>query len=129
MSSYRISLCEGHNVCHLVILTLYDLVFHFVTNISLLNICSLSCWDKNPASRPSMDEVVHIMSQLFPFFSGHEEPVRYPSEVSAPVSEGEMSFSLLNQCRSSIDLIEWSGKNMTHWVLIYFTRKKCVEMC
>ncbi|XP_023703195.1 mitogen-activated protein kinase kinase kinase 7 isoform X2 [Cryptotermes secundus] len=46
-----------------------------------------SCWDKNPASRPSMDEVVHIMSQLLPFFSGYEEPVQYPSEVSAPVSE------------------------------------------
>jgi hypothetical protein len=127
MSSYRISLCDIHNICLLVILTLYDLVFYFVTSINLSNICSLSCWDKNPASRPSMDEVVHIMSQLFPFFSGHEEPVQYPSEVSAPISEGEMSFSLLNRCGSSIDLIEWSGKNMTHRVLVYFTRKKHVN--
>jgi hypothetical protein len=40
-----------------------------------------------------MDNVVHIMSQLFPFFSGHDEPVKYPSEVSAPIPEGEMSVS------------------------------------
>ncbi|XP_021932763.1 mitogen-activated protein kinase kinase kinase 7 isoform X2 [Zootermopsis nevadensis] len=46
-----------------------------------------SCWDKSPASRPSMEEVVRIMSQLFPFFRGHDEPVQYPSEVSAPSSE------------------------------------------
>jgi hypothetical protein len=56
----------------------------------LLNMCPPSCWDKNPANRPSMEEVVRIMSQLFPFFRGHDEPVQYPSEVSAPSSEGEM---------------------------------------
>lgn len=39
-----------------------------------------------------MEEVVHIVSQLFPFFSGYDEPVQYPSEVSAPLSEGEMFF-------------------------------------
>ena len=27
-----------------------------------------------------MDDVVHIMSQLLPFFTGHDEPVKYPSE-------------------------------------------------
>jgi hypothetical protein len=60
--------------------------------MNLLNVCSFSCWDKNPANRPSMEEVVHIVSQLFPFFSGYDEPVQYPSEVSAPLSEGEMFF-------------------------------------
>jgi hypothetical protein len=52
-----------------------------------------------------MDEVVHIMSQLFPFFSGHEEPVQYPSEVSAPISEGEMSFSLWNTIVISAEVV------------------------
>ncbi|XP_046991443.1 mitogen-activated protein kinase kinase kinase 7-like [Schistocerca americana] len=37
------------------------------------------CWDKNPANRPSMDEVVHIMNALFPFFTGYDEPVQYSS--------------------------------------------------
>jgi hypothetical protein len=27
-----------------------------------------------------MDDVVNIMSQLLPFFTGHDEPVQYPSE-------------------------------------------------
>jgi hypothetical protein len=94
MSSYRICVFEGHNICLSVILTVYGIVFHFVADMYLLNIHCLSCWDKNPASRPSMDEVVHIMSQLLPFFSGHEEPVQYPSEVPAPISEGEISFLL-----------------------------------
>lgn len=40
-----------------------------------------SCWDKDPANRPSMDDVVHIMNQLLPFFTGHDEPVKYPSEA------------------------------------------------
>jgi len=40
-----------------------------------------SCWDKDPVNRPSMDDVVHIMSQLLPFFTGHDEPVKYPSEA------------------------------------------------
>jgi hypothetical protein len=75
-------------------LALYSFDFHFVTNKNLLNICCLSCWGKDPASRPSMDKVVDVMSQLFPFFSGYDEPVKYPSEVSAPISEGEMPFSL-----------------------------------
>nr|CAD7585881.1 unnamed protein product [Timema genevievae] len=42
-----------------------------------------SCWNKNPACRPSMDEVVHIMSSLLPLFSGHEDPVQYSSNDSA----------------------------------------------
>nr|CAD7454527.1 unnamed protein product [Timema tahoe] len=42
-----------------------------------------SCWNKNPACRPSMDEVVHIMSSLLPLFSGHEDPVQYSSSDSA----------------------------------------------
>ncbi|KAJ8675413.1 hypothetical protein QAD02_011199 [Eretmocerus hayati] len=35
------------------------------------------CWDKDPEKRPSMDEVVKIMSQLLEFFSGHSEPIEY----------------------------------------------------
>ncbi|KAL4233613.1 Mitogen-activated protein kinase kinase kinase 7 [Mactra antiquata] len=36
-------------------------------------------WSKNPTERPSMAEVVRIMSHLFQFFSGAEEPLVYPA--------------------------------------------------
>ncbi|XP_060572667.1 mitogen-activated protein kinase kinase kinase 7-like isoform X2 [Ruditapes philippinarum] len=36
-------------------------------------------WSSNPAERPSMAEVVRIMSHLFQFFSGADEPLVYPA--------------------------------------------------
>ncbi|XP_046405324.1 mitogen-activated protein kinase kinase kinase 7-like isoform X2 [Ischnura elegans] len=48
------------------------------------------CWHKVPANRPSMEDVVHIMSQLFPFFSGHDEPVQYiESSEGSPMGEDD----------------------------------------
>lgn len=35
------------------------------------------CWQKAPEERPSMDEVVRIMTELSEFFSRHLEPVEY----------------------------------------------------
>ncbi|KYN15076.1 Mitogen-activated protein kinase kinase kinase 7 [Trachymyrmex cornetzi] len=35
------------------------------------------CWQKAPEERPSMDEVVRIMTELSEFFSPHLEPVEY----------------------------------------------------
>jgi len=35
------------------------------------------CWQKAPEERPSMDEVVRIMTKLSEFFSHHLEPVEY----------------------------------------------------
>lgn len=35
------------------------------------------CWQKTPEERPSMDEVVRIMTELSEFFSRHLEPVEY----------------------------------------------------
>ncbi|XP_066594510.1 mitogen-activated protein kinase kinase kinase 7 isoform X2 [Prorops nasuta] len=37
----------------------------------------IRCWHKIPEERPSMDEVVRIMTELSEFFSGHMEPVEY----------------------------------------------------
>ncbi|XP_071454325.1 mitogen-activated protein kinase kinase kinase 7-like isoform X2 [Hetaerina americana] len=49
-----------------------------------------SCWDKNPANRPSMGEVVNIMSELFPFFGGHDEPIQYvDSSEGSPMGEDD----------------------------------------
>lgn len=35
------------------------------------------CWHISPEERPSMDEVVEIMTTLSQFFDGHLEPVEY----------------------------------------------------
>ncbi|XP_069699791.1 mitogen-activated protein kinase kinase kinase 7-like isoform X2 [Periplaneta americana] len=50
-----------------------------------------SCWDKNPANRPPMEEVVRIMSLLFPFFSGYDEPVQYPPMAQNPLVDSPCS--------------------------------------
>lgn len=36
-----------------------------------------SCWDPKPANRPSMAEVVEIMTELCEFFIGADEPLNY----------------------------------------------------
>ncbi|XP_003705183.1 mitogen-activated protein kinase kinase kinase 7 isoform X1 [Megachile rotundata] len=50
------------------------------------------CWHKFPAERPSMDEVVEIMTILSQFFSSHLEPVEYsPNAESEEVNENHNS--------------------------------------
>lgn len=39
----------------------------------------VSCWNKVPEFRPSMDEIVEIMTQLLKFFTGHTNPLEYSS--------------------------------------------------
>lgn len=39
------------------------------------------CWHKSPEERPSMDEVVEIMTTLSQFFSGQLEPVEYSQSL------------------------------------------------
>lgn len=39
------------------------------------------CWKKEPSERPSMEEVVNIMTHLFVFFKGAEKPIKYPPEI------------------------------------------------
>ncbi|PSN51419.1 Mitogen-activated protein kinase kinase kinase 7 [Blattella germanica] len=59
------------------------------------------CWDKDPANRPSMDEVVQIMSVIFPFFDGHDEPVQYSiddgSVGSSPGEENNLEIFLITE--------------------------------
>ncbi|XP_006623965.1 mitogen-activated protein kinase kinase kinase 7-like isoform X2 [Apis dorsata] len=40
------------------------------------------CWHKSPEERPSMDEVVEIMTTLSQFFNEHLEPVEYSRNVT-----------------------------------------------
>jgi hypothetical protein len=47
-----------------------------------------------------MDEVVNVMSLIFPFFSGHDEPVQYSSEDGSTCSSaGQQLFSYLDNIK------------------------------
>ncbi|XP_052391048.1 mitogen-activated protein kinase kinase kinase 7 isoform X1 [Carassius gibelio] len=40
------------------------------------------CWSKDPSQRPSMEEIVKIMSHLMRYFPGSDEPLQYPYQYS-----------------------------------------------
>lgn len=48
------------------------------------------CWSKVPNERPSMNQVVAAMEKLLPFFSGANEPLRFPCDEN---DEDEIYFS------------------------------------
>uniref|UniRef100_A0A9J7XFP3 Mitogen-activated protein kinase kinase kinase 7 n=1 Tax=Cyprinus carpio carpio TaxID=630221 RepID=A0A9J7XFP3_CYPCA len=51
------------------------------------------CWSKDPSQRPSMEEIVKIMSHLMRFFPGSEEPLQYPYQYS---DEGQSNSATLS---------------------------------
>uniref|UniRef100_A0A4W3JW41 Mitogen-activated protein kinase kinase kinase 7 n=1 Tax=Callorhinchus milii TaxID=7868 RepID=A0A4W3JW41_CALMI len=53
------------------------------------------CWSKDPAQRPSMEEIVRIMMHLMKYFPGAEEPLQYPCHYS-DVSQSNSATILLN---------------------------------
>uniref|UniRef100_A0A803VSM5 Mitogen-activated protein kinase kinase kinase 7 n=1 Tax=Ficedula albicollis TaxID=59894 RepID=A0A803VSM5_FICAL len=40
------------------------------------------CWSKDPSQRPSMEEIVKIMTHLMQYFPGADEPLQYPCQYS-----------------------------------------------
>ncbi|KAM9420481.1 mitogen-activated protein kinase kinase kinase 7-like isoform 1-T1 [Salvelinus alpinus] len=46
------------------------------------------CWSKDPSQRPSMEEIVKIMTHLMRCFPGSDEPLQYPYQSS---DEGQSS--------------------------------------
>uniref|UniRef100_A0A7N9AXL7 Mitogen-activated protein kinase kinase kinase 7 n=1 Tax=Mastacembelus armatus TaxID=205130 RepID=A0A7N9AXL7_9TELE len=40
------------------------------------------CWSKDPTQRPSMEEIVKIMTHLMAYFPGSDEPLQYPYQYS-----------------------------------------------
>ncbi|XP_041721898.1 mitogen-activated protein kinase kinase kinase 7-like isoform X2 [Coregonus clupeaformis] len=46
------------------------------------------CWSKDPSQRPSMEEIVKIMTHLMRCFPGSDEPLQYPYQYS---DEGQSS--------------------------------------
>ena len=52
-----------------------------------------SCWNKNPELRPSMQQVVEVMSELCSFFPGADEPIIYEISQSEDVSRKKKKIS------------------------------------
>ncbi|XP_025160622.1 mitogen-activated protein kinase kinase kinase 7 isoform X2 [Harpegnathos saltator] len=62
------------------------------------------CWQKAPEERPSMDEVVRIMTELSEFFSNHLEPVEYSLSSEADnIDENETSKEGTLDMASTLD--------------------------
>lgn len=40
------------------------------------------CWSKDPSQRPSMEEIVKIMTHLMRYFPGSDEPLQYPYQYT-----------------------------------------------
>uniref|UniRef100_A0AAV2K8C6 Mitogen-activated protein kinase kinase kinase 7 n=1 Tax=Knipowitschia caucasica TaxID=637954 RepID=A0AAV2K8C6_KNICA len=64
------------------------------------------CWSKDPSQRPSMEEIVKIMTHLMKFFPGSEEPLQYPYLYS---DEGQS-----NSATSSGSYVEYTSTNTSN---------------
>uniref|UniRef100_A0A3P8RPP5 Mitogen-activated protein kinase kinase kinase 7 n=1 Tax=Amphiprion percula TaxID=161767 RepID=A0A3P8RPP5_AMPPE len=59
------------------------------------------CWSKDPSQRPSMEEIVKIMTHLMKYFPGFDEPLQYPYQYS---DEGQS-----NSATSTGSYIDYTG--------------------
>ncbi|XP_059556901.1 mitogen-activated protein kinase kinase kinase 7 isoform X3 [Myotis daubentonii] len=53
------------------------------------------CWSKDPSLRPSMEEIVKIMTHLMRYFPGADEPLQYPCQYS---DEGQSNSATSTAC-------------------------------
>lgn len=64
------------------------------------------CWSKDPSQRPSMEEIVKIMTHLMKYFPGSEEPLQYPYQYS---DEGQSNSA--TSTGSIMDYTSTSNRN------------------
>ncbi|KAG8011038.1 Mitogen-activated protein kinase kinase kinase 7 [Nibea albiflora] len=70
------------------------------------------CWSKDPSQRPSMEEIVKIMTHLMKYFPGSDVPLQYPYQYS---DEGQSNSA--TSTGSYVDYTSTSNKsdpNMEH---------------
>ncbi|XP_068432712.1 mitogen-activated protein kinase kinase kinase 7 isoform X1 [Clinocottus analis] len=70
------------------------------------------CWSKDPSQRPSMEEIVKIMTHLMNYFPGSDEPLQYPYQYS---DDGQSNSA--TSTGSYVDYTSTSSKsdaNMEH---------------
>lgn len=64
------------------------------------------CWSKDPSQRPSMEEIVKIMTHLMKYFKGSDEPLQYPYQYS---DDGQSSSAT-----STGSYVEYTGTNTSN---------------
>ncbi|CAI9588306.1 unnamed protein product [Staurois parvus] len=78
------------------------------------------CWSKDPSQRPSMEEIVKIMTHLMQYFPGADEALQYPCQYSdggqsnSATSTGSCIDNSTNTSnKSDIDDLQVSASNDT----------------
>ncbi|XP_040920094.1 mitogen-activated protein kinase kinase kinase 7 [Toxotes jaculatrix] len=64
------------------------------------------CWSKDPSQRPSMEEIVKIMTHLMRYFPGSDEPLQYPYQYS---DEGQS-----NSATSTGSYLDYTGTSTSN---------------
>lgn len=64
------------------------------------------CWSKDPSQRPSMEEIVKIMTHLMKYFPGYDEPLQYPYQYS---DEGQS-----NSATSTGSYVDYTGTSTSN---------------
>uniref|UniRef100_A0A3B4AXG0 Mitogen-activated protein kinase kinase kinase 7 n=1 Tax=Periophthalmus magnuspinnatus TaxID=409849 RepID=A0A3B4AXG0_9GOBI len=76
------------------------------------------CWSKDPSQRPSMEEIVKIMTHLMDYFPGSDEPLQYPYQYS----DGQSNSATSSDHASVPSSLQTKGKDKTH---CFFSAKLC----
>ncbi|XP_059745722.1 mitogen-activated protein kinase kinase kinase 7 isoform X1 [Bos taurus] len=69
------------------------------------------CWSKDPSQRPSMEEIVKIMTHLMRYFPGADEPLQYPCQYS---DEGQSNSATSTGSFMDITSTNTSNKSDTN---------------
>uniref|UniRef100_A0A665VGE5 Mitogen-activated protein kinase kinase kinase 7 n=1 Tax=Echeneis naucrates TaxID=173247 RepID=A0A665VGE5_ECHNA len=64
------------------------------------------CWSKDPSQRPSMEEIVKIMTHLMRYFPESDEPLQYPYQYS---DEGQS-----NSATSTGSCVDYTGTSTSN---------------
>ncbi|XP_035534328.1 mitogen-activated protein kinase kinase kinase 7 isoform X2 [Morone saxatilis] len=64
------------------------------------------CWSKDPSQRPSMEEIVKIMTHLMKYFPGSDEPLQYPYQY---LDEGQS-----NSATSTGSYVDYAGTSTSN---------------
>uniref|UniRef100_A0A667ZPE2 Mitogen-activated protein kinase kinase kinase 7 n=1 Tax=Myripristis murdjan TaxID=586833 RepID=A0A667ZPE2_9TELE len=98
------------------------------------------CWSKDPSQRPSMEEIVKIMTHLMRYFPGSDEPLQYPYQYSddgqsnSATSTGTLVFSEIMGCTCIVPFYCTKGNGIrdqiskkNHWMTLPLSRGGSVE--
>uniref|UniRef100_A0AAZ3PZP9 Mitogen-activated protein kinase kinase kinase 7 n=1 Tax=Oncorhynchus tshawytscha TaxID=74940 RepID=A0AAZ3PZP9_ONCTS len=89
------------------------------------------CWSKDPSQRPSMEEIVKIMTHLMRCFPGSDEPLQYPYQYSDEgQSNSASSAGSYVDCTSSksdtnMEHVDSQGSNDTIKIKPQFAHHIC----